>query len=889
MLSSAKKQRLALFLDGTWNTEDDSTNVRNAYHLTLEGEMPDGYYQKRYYDRGVGTGMLLDGLTGGGLGWGLETNVRQAYNWLADHYNDGDEVYIFGFSRGAYTARSLVGLIAACGLIRRGAPLTVTQLWEGYGFISRNREKQKNEWWEKVFAKQPDLFRRINWLMKDEWKEEDKWVIRKPLNETEKLLRQWSRRIQITYLGVFDTVGAMGIHALGIPGLKSRLAASHNQSPTRILKSCRHALAVDENRTSFRLTPILNFVPHRPRKNFEDYKNVILQRWFIGAHSNVGGGYTNNTFSLRPFEWIIEGAKEAHLHLLPFPEVDDEAKRPPSSKKINDSYSGFVGLIWPHFLREKRYHRPIGRAAKVRAGYSLVTVHEDIDESVYQWLQASPTYAPPNLLSYIRRSGDVEKKQILAGRKALQKWPGDRLTDDLKGRLISRLALIAWAALAALGLFNILQFFWVDPFPISVLGVSLLAAFYVLVDWGEARATLETALYPEAVIPRVTWNVLFWMRLLGLLAFTVGLLLSVGAVAQLAWGASITLLGIKTFFIDLWNLLQAHLLFSLLTAGATVLLLDALGPYFSFQTKVLQAKDFEGVNFDIEKKKEKRKEPKLIVRLASLIAVLGFVWSYRHFMTGEFATAAVDDVEALAGKFLLLQLLLISFVFIAGWVSKPMSRSRANLGGMLQLQQLYHPAQLRELLNDWSQKMKRYWVAPKQQEALAWLRTRQVVRIALWRDILGFVPMYSFVFLLALYLGSEMGWCFWAGMDGAKLVGGMSWFLYLIFGVAVLDEIENTIHLRYLDNHSKGGSSTGLFYFGLLITLLKLIAFTTAALMTLVIFVGLAYEILRVDSGGWRWTIAVITTYLSGIAFLVFGLKNISVWMRKRKKKKEKS
>ncbi len=105
------KQRLVICLDGTWNKRDSGTNIYHLSNLIQEGEVADQWLQRIYYDPGVGTGVL-DGVTGGAFGIGLSENVREAYDWLVEHYNDGDEVYIFGFSRGAFTARSLVGLIA---------------------------------------------------------------------------------------------------------------------------------------------------------------------------------------------------------------------------------------------------------------------------------------------------------------------------------------------------------------------------------------------------------------------------------------------------------------------------------------------------------------------------------------------------------------------------------------------------------------------------------------------------------------------------------------------------------------------------------------------------------------------------------------------------------
>ena len=143
------QQRLIICLDGTWNREDSSTNVLHHFNAVREGPDPEtGIVQKKYYHTGVGTGVL-DSVTGGGFGFGLERNVRDAYNWLVANYCDRepsarpDEIYVFGFSRGAYTARSLVGFIGQCGLLRRGAPVTVSQLWKDYCILGRERKNAK--------------------------------------------------------------------------------------------------------------------------------------------------------------------------------------------------------------------------------------------------------------------------------------------------------------------------------------------------------------------------------------------------------------------------------------------------------------------------------------------------------------------------------------------------------------------------------------------------------------------------------------------------------------------------------------------------------------------------------------------------------------------------
>ena len=124
------KKRIATFLDGTWNTVNDNTNVWRFRSL-LARESEDGLEQLVYYHKGVGT-AFGSYARGGMFGYGLNDEIIRAYEWLIDHYNEGDELFIFGFSRGAYTARSLSGLIAKCGLIAIGAPLSVKQLYDRY-------------------------------------------------------------------------------------------------------------------------------------------------------------------------------------------------------------------------------------------------------------------------------------------------------------------------------------------------------------------------------------------------------------------------------------------------------------------------------------------------------------------------------------------------------------------------------------------------------------------------------------------------------------------------------------------------------------------------------------------------------------------------------------
>ena len=113
------KRRLILCLDGTWNSNDKSDKVTNVVKMLRSVPAVDsqGVSQLLYYGRGVGTGSG-DKLRGGFSGAGLDDNIIDGFRFLGNNYNPGDEIFIFGFSRGAYTARSLAGLINTAGILQ---------------------------------------------------------------------------------------------------------------------------------------------------------------------------------------------------------------------------------------------------------------------------------------------------------------------------------------------------------------------------------------------------------------------------------------------------------------------------------------------------------------------------------------------------------------------------------------------------------------------------------------------------------------------------------------------------------------------------------------------------------------------------------------------------
>lgn len=265
-------RRLVLLLDGTWNKREDTTNVWRMRMMLREDQN-----QLVYYDEGVGTekGEIF---TGGALGSGLSAKVLRAYLWLMEKYEVAeesdcgrtDEIYVFGFSRGAFTARSLVGFLAIAGLLNRDAPTRILDAFE----LSRLEGLNEHS----------------------------------PLAAN--FRARFSRSIRVKFLGVWDTVGALGIPRVkGFPQLTLKPLEANAWHKVRGLPSivdhARHAMALDEHRYIFDATL------------WPDGKAAVSmeQRWFIGAHANVGGGYGDDGLFRRPLQWLQD---ESAQHGLDF-------------------------------------------------------------------------------------------------------------------------------------------------------------------------------------------------------------------------------------------------------------------------------------------------------------------------------------------------------------------------------------------------------------------------------------------------------------------------------------------------------------------------------------------------------------------------------------------
>lgn len=267
-------KRLVVCYDGTWNALTDPDAVTNVVRVGQAIKATDEHNRSQivYYNAGVGSGGPLDQLLGGVFGAGLRSNVKRGLAFLTLNWVEGDEIYIFGFSRGAYTARALAGVITAIGGIPRQEYFDhLEDIWNFYRLSPNERRseaaRQKYHIDDMVFE------------------------VPKPTP-------------LIKCLAVWDTVGAYGIPAgFGFSGLARKLTSwtrgFHDNMIHPRIEVGLQALAIDEQRPAFSPTTWVGD-PTNPHAN-----QHVEQVWFVGAHANVGGGYTRSGLSDLALIWIM--------------------------------------------------------------------------------------------------------------------------------------------------------------------------------------------------------------------------------------------------------------------------------------------------------------------------------------------------------------------------------------------------------------------------------------------------------------------------------------------------------------------------------------------------------------------------------------------------------
>jgi uncharacterized protein (DUF2235 family) len=285
-------KRLVLCFDGTWNAVADPKTVTNVVRLANLVTVSDdrGVVQITYYNSGVGSGGPIDRFLGGAFGAGLKDNVKRGLAFLALNYDQGDEIYLFGFSRGAYTARALGGVLGAAGI-----PLDISETerhWNYYQQIAKLKDAAGK--YRRDSAKRKPYEDRIKDIE----------------GELAAVSRYQGKDVPIACVGVWDTVGAYGIPAGFAFSSISRMFTYWTRGfrDTRIgatVKVGLHALAIDEMRDPF----VPTFWTLRDDRSLPQQQD-IEQVWFPGAHSNIGGGYDNTGLSDVALAWMIARVQE---------------------------------------------------------------------------------------------------------------------------------------------------------------------------------------------------------------------------------------------------------------------------------------------------------------------------------------------------------------------------------------------------------------------------------------------------------------------------------------------------------------------------------------------------------------------------------------------------
>lgn len=295
-------KRLIVACDGTWNDSDDlgkSGKIPIPSNITrisraIKAVSQDGVQQIVDYHSGLGTeGTKFSRFLGDTIGKGLAENVREAYSFLANNYHHGDEIFLLGFSRGAFTARSIGGLIGEIGLLTKKG---LNSLPEVYADFQHRHD-------ESYVPTYPDLP-----------------FPRKPSASDPRYAQELERRgltrldIPIKVIGVWDTVGSLGIPRIGflqragIQSRESRATTFYDTKLSHCVENAFQALALDEKRSSF--SPA---VWEKPEGN----RTTLRQVWFPGAHANVGGGYDDAQLANISLAWMMS-------QLEPFLDMRDD-------------------------------------------------------------------------------------------------------------------------------------------------------------------------------------------------------------------------------------------------------------------------------------------------------------------------------------------------------------------------------------------------------------------------------------------------------------------------------------------------------------------------------------------------------------------------------------
>ena len=306
--AGTRPKSIILFSDGTGNSSAKlfKTNVWRMYEVVDLGPSSEGKRdQIAYYDDGVGTSSFKPlTILGGAFGWGLQRNVLDIYRYACRNFREGDDIYAFGFSRGAFTARLVVALIASQGIVRSSSEAELDwKSLEAYRAFRADFTPRSLKW-------PTTLSRRIGRVVRS-WRNRLRGYPSYDSSE--------NCRPDVRFVGVWDTVSAYGGPITEITRAIDNwifpLSMPDYQLHERVL-CARHALALDDERDAFQ--PLLWDEVHEAslvERNIVD-KDRMQQVWFTGMHADVGGGYPDESLSYVSLLWMMEEAESVGLRTL---------------------------------------------------------------------------------------------------------------------------------------------------------------------------------------------------------------------------------------------------------------------------------------------------------------------------------------------------------------------------------------------------------------------------------------------------------------------------------------------------------------------------------------------------------------------------------------------
>ncbi len=367
-------KNIILCSDGTWNQGGVGrpTNVWRLYQEILPGDDGAGVTQIAAYDDGVGTSKLRPRqLLGGAFGFGLNKNIRDLYEFLVRHYEKDDRIFLFGFSRGAFTVRSLSGLIGLCGVAR----------WQDYKELSDDPVGRAANEAFAAYRRDHITKRRVKQVaaLKRGWFDRTLRPLRaEKESHAFAFRRDRAHSGTIECLGVWDTVSALGgpFDAMRWAVDQVLYVEFHDHKLSPHVNHSFQALALDEERASF-----------RPKvwKTPGDGSPHCEQVWFAGAHSNVGGGYPRQGLAAPSLVWMMDRAKFCGLSLR-----DGALTRARDTWDVQDRLYDSRGGV-SQFYR----WRPRDVAAlRQESGAGEVCIHRSVVDRIVGSMGA---YAPGNL------------------------------------------------------------------------------------------------------------------------------------------------------------------------------------------------------------------------------------------------------------------------------------------------------------------------------------------------------------------------------------------------------------------------------------------------------------------------------------------------------------